>query len=304
MRVLVGLGLSWSLALTSACAAVPVEEAGSGTSGRAAGSATPVAAASRSVAAAPATASNARLTELFYQLQVLQDEVRALRGTVEEQGHLINRLRKDQKEQYLDLDQRVLRLTNRGGGGRSAPPAAATEARPGAGVATGAGAAAGNGAERAVLRDGEVYVTTPGAGPAAGTADATAGAGVASSSEQGAYTAAFDLLKARDFDASIRSFNKLIVDYPGGQYTGHAFYWLGELYLAKNSEERARQQFAQVIDLYPGHTKRGDALYKMGVVLHRLGDNHKALEYLNRVRAEHPGTKAAELAADYAKEMQ
>ena len=68
-----------------------------------------------------------RLAELFYQLQVLQQEVQELRGLVEEQGYQIKRMARDQQEQYIDLDRRV-------SGMRSAPSSAPT---PAAGVATG-----------------------------------------------------------------------------------------------------------------------------------------------------------------------
>ncbi len=53
---------------------------------------------------------NRRLSELFYQLQVLQQEVRELRGITEEQSYMLNRLTRDQKEQYIDLDRRVAAL--------------------------------------------------------------------------------------------------------------------------------------------------------------------------------------------------
>ena len=58
--------------------------------------------------AQPATG---QLGDLFYQMQLLQQEVQALRGLAEEQGYLISRLQRDQKEQYLDLDRRVMALS-------------------------------------------------------------------------------------------------------------------------------------------------------------------------------------------------
>jgi len=68
--------------------------------------------------------------------------------------------------------------------------------------------------------------------------------------------------------------------------------------------ERARQSFAQVTNLFPDHLKVSDALYKLGVVYHRLGDNARALQYLNRVRQQHPASSAAGLAETYAAELQ
>ena len=62
-----------------------------------------------------------RLTELFYQLQVLQQEVQELRGLVEEQSHQLNRIARDQQEQYIDLDRRVAGLTTSGAVSSRAP---------------------------------------------------------------------------------------------------------------------------------------------------------------------------------------
>ena len=56
------------------------------------------------------TAGSGDLSQLFYQLQVLEQEVQALRGLVEQQDYQIKRLQTEQKEQYLDLDQRVVAL--------------------------------------------------------------------------------------------------------------------------------------------------------------------------------------------------
>ncbi len=52
------------------------------------------------------------LSDLFYQMQILQQEIQDLRGTVEEQEHLIRKLQLEQKEQYLDLDRRVVAISS------------------------------------------------------------------------------------------------------------------------------------------------------------------------------------------------
>ena len=221
--------------------------------------------------------SRTQLSELFYQLQVMQQEVQDLRGLVEEQAHQIRRLQKDQKEQYIDLDGRLAALStgSRNGGSAAAPTA-------GSGSGSGAAVAAGS----------------------ANNSPANAGLANAGSGEQADYNAAYELLRERKFDESLRAFNRLLSDYPGGAYTGNTMYWLGELYLVKGENERARGQFVQVIDLFGEHPKVPDALYKLGVTYDRLGDKHQALEYLNRVRGQYPQHSAAKLAAEYAREMQ
>ncbi len=232
-------------------------------------------------APAPAATQDRRLSELFYQLQVLQQEVQELRGLVEEQSYQLNRLARDQKEQYIDLDRRVAGLTT------------------GAAVAGGASAAAGG----STAPSGGL--SAGGQGAAAGSAAAPVAALPSASgvSEREAYQAAFDLMKARQFDQSIAAFNSLISDYPNGQFTPNAFYWLGELHLAQQNTEQARQSFMQVINLYPDHPKIPDTLYKLGVAYHRLGDTSRALDYFGQVQSNYPQSSAAGLAASYQQEL-
>ncbi|HEY5644543.1 MAG TPA: tol-pal system protein YbgF [Pseudomonadales bacterium] len=235
-----------------------------------------------------------RLSELFYQLQVLQQEVQELRGLVEEQAYQINRLARDQKEQYIDLDRRVAQLTV--GGAVASGPASPPPAAPAGPTSS------------------PSFTTTPATSPAftapassaattAAAAASTAAALPPSANEREAYQTAFDLMKGRQFDQSIAGFSRLITDYPGGQYTPNAYYWLGELYLAQQNLEQARQSFMQVINLYPDHPKVPDTLYKLGVAYHRLGDNGRATEYFNQVRAQYPQSSAAGLAASYQQEL-
>ncbi len=193
---------------------------------------------------------------LFYQLQVLRDEVQELRGMVEEQAHQLDRLGREQQEQYLDIDRR---LSSRQGQMSSTIESPAIQAIP----------SNGTGSERDV------------------------------------YTAAFQLTREKRFQEAIDAFNRLIVQYPNGQYTANAFYWLGELYLAlpQPELEKSRQSFVQVVNLYPENTKVPDALYKLGVVYDRLGDREKGLEYLNRVITQFSGSPAARLAQNYKAEL-
>lgn len=61
---------------------------------------------------APASNSNAEANggsnwELYTQVQQLQQEVAGLRGTLEEQSHLLEKLQSDLRARYTDLDQRL-----------------------------------------------------------------------------------------------------------------------------------------------------------------------------------------------------
>lgn len=203
---------------------------------------------------------------LYYQLQVLQDDVRRLQGLVEEQRHRIERLTEEQRERYIELDQRLLDV--------SRSPAAG---------------AAGDG------------VSTMPAGPALGN------------SEQEVYNAAFAIVKnaarlipserVAAYQDAVARFEAQIANFPNGVLVANAFYWIGEVRLYTDELELARQAFAQVVNLYGDDAKVPDALYKLGVVYHRLGDNDRALQYLDRIIAEHGEHTAADLARSYAAEL-
>jgi tol-pal system protein YbgF len=129
-------------------------------------------------------------------------------------------------------------------------------------------------------------------------------AGQPAAGEREAYSAAFELMRARKFPEATAAFSRFVRDYPNGGYTANSFYWLGELYLAQDNLEQARQSFTQVLNLYPDSQKVPDSLYKLGVVQHRLGDATRAREYLNRAVSQYPGSSAAALAQTYLSEIQ
>ena len=178
---------------------------------------------------------------------------------------MIKRLERSQKEQYLDLDNRLVQL----GGADLESHAAQTEDK--------------ESSEEVTILLNEVPEFD---------------------NEREAYQYAFDLMRNRQYQESLAGFEEIIVAFPNGQYTPNAFYWIGELYLAQGDNEKSRQSFIQVISLYPDHQKVPDAMYKLGVVYFALGDNQSALRYLGQVQQEYPNSSAAGLAARYSVEIQ
>jgi len=217
----------------------------------------------RSAAAAPAQETN-RLSSLFYELQLMQNEVKKLRGELEEVRHRLDELVRQQSAQYMDMDRRIR--------GLSVLPATATDGQPRAATAA----------------DTSAQPISPSAPSVPQT-------------EQDAYTQAFSLIESRQFEEAVAAFDQFLIDYPNGEYTPNAFYWLGELHLRLEDLEKSRQSFVQVIRLFPENRKVPDALYKLGVVYDRLGDSETAEEHLRRALDEHPGTTAAQLASEYMK---
>ena len=219
---------------------------------------------------------------LLYQVQVLQQQLRELSGLVEEQAYIIKKLQQDQREQYVDLDRRILALNpNRPSPG----PTAVADNGPAVSDQSGVSAS-----ESSV--------------PAVTLPQQSANNETKPANEREAYGQAIEWMRAKRFEDSTRALQDLIVDYPNGQFTPNAFYWLGELKLVTGERETARQNFVQVVRLYPDHQKVPDSLYKLGVIYYQLGDEQEARRYLEQVQKEHPQSSAGSLAARYLAEME
>lgn len=259
--------LALSFAPLAVWAAVPVTDSNSGYNNS--GSSYPPAGygTNGAYAGGAATSAPSAQGELFNQLQRMQDQLSQQQGTIEVLQNQVNQLKQEGLERYQDLDRRI---------GAGVTPAATPDNSSAGGAPS---AAAG------------------------GAAAGAAAAAPAASSEPGDpakeklyYDAAFDLIKAKDFDKASQAFTAFLRKYPNSQYAGNAQYWLGEVNLAKGDLQGAGQAFAKVSQLYPKHAKVPDSLYKLADVERRLGHTDKVKGILQQVVAQYPGTSAAQLA--------
>ncbi len=166
--------------------------------------------------------------ETLNQINALKEEVRGLRGQVEELQQQLNQQKESARSQYLDVDGRLNRLEGgqpANGNGQGAP--AGQPAQPAANVPAETAPAASNGNDRAD------------------------------------YDAAFKALKGGDYVKSSRGFKAFIDRWPKSALIPNARYWLGESYYATGNYEMAAQQFRQVMDTYPTHPKAADAAKKL-----------------------------------------
>ncbi|PCM51055.1 tol-pal system protein YbgF [Pseudomonas fluorescens] len=261
--------LALSLAPLAAWAAVPVVDDNSGYNNS--GSSYPPAgygtngAYAGGAASAPASAQGM----LFNQLQQMQDQISRQQGVIEELQNQVARMKQESLERYQDLDRRI--------GFGVAPAATPENSSAGGDASAAAGAAAG-------------------AGAAAAQAPAASSEPGDPAKEKLYYDAAFDLIKAKDFDKASQAFSAFLRKYPNSQYAGNAQYWLGEVNLAKGDLQGAGQAFAKVSQLYPKHAKVPDSLYKLADVERRLGHTDKVKGILQQVVSQYPGTSAAQLA--------
>jgi len=214
----------------------------------------------------PAQASANNSAEMFYQFQVMQQELLELRGLVEQQTYEIKKLKQQRLDDYLDLDRRISSLSGLANtvpavsSGRVAQPKVTTQST-------------------AAVPNGPKTNTSP-------------------ASEIAHYKSATKLvLMDRDYDAGIERLKEHLELYPTGRYKGNALYWLGEVYLAKSDLAQAKTWFEKLLSDYPQHAKVSDAKYKLGTTYHQLGDTEKAFSLLKEVSSS--TGSAASLAEKY-----
>lgn len=198
------------------------------------------------------------LMGLMNQADTLRSEVTTLRGEIEVLQRQIDDLRDQQRQIYLDLDERLLSL----------------EANPGDGDAISS-------------------ETSDGGDSAASAGDQTGDEGTA---VQAAYQAAFDELRQGEYTAATSAFEQFLADHPDADLAANARYWLGESYYVVRAFSDALTHFQAVMDNHPESNKRPDALLKIGFVHFEQGRLEAAQDALEQVINDYPDTTAANLA--------
>ena len=242
------------------------------------------------------------LLSLLQSVELLQAEVRELRGQLEQQQNAVSQLTDRQKELYLDVDRRLQRIEV---GGVAAGAAAGGIAASGTGTAPAAGTGTPTGSTAGASSTGSsgtssstaVGVAAVGAGAAAASTPQTSSSSVDPVKEQQAYQAAFNLLKAGRYDQAAKSFQKFLDEYPSGKFADNAQYWLGESYYVTRNFDSAMREFDKLVTTHPDSQKVTHALLKIGYIHDELGQKDKAREVLTGLTEKYPQSTAAGLAA-------
>jgi tol-pal system protein YbgF len=243
-------------------------------------------------------ADNQAMVDLVIQVQQLQDEIRMLRGMLEEQAMELENLRDRQRDQYLDLDARITEL-------RAAGPAPLVTT----GAATPPTRTYSAGAQpQPVVREDVPEVRpaldTPSAVTGIATPEAQARATVASpEAEKALYDEAFQSLKDMNYADAARQFQGFLDRYPASEYADNAQYWLGESYYVTRNYEIALESFQALLANYPDSPKVSDCLLKIGYTHYELKQWDQARAALIQVQEQYPETTNARLAGSRLRTM-
>jgi tol-pal system protein YbgF len=232
------------------------------------------------------------MANLVIQVQELQDEVRTLRGQFEDQTRELENLKRRQRDQYLDLDQRLSDARNAqpvvGAG-----PGSSGSSRPGTTAAP-----AEDGPEVRAPMESQSQVTGI-AQPAAQSQSPAASA----ADEKAAYDMAFQALKELRYADAAEEFQSFLDQYPSSEYADNAQYWLGESYYVTRNYDIALKAFQNLLDQYPESPKGPDALLKVGYTHYELEQWDSARAALTQVQENYPDTTLSRLAENRLRSM-
>jgi len=212
---------------------------------------------------------NESLLQIAAELDTMRDELRQLRGQADSLQYEAEGAATRQRDQYLDLDQRLQSLERRTRGGEpisGLPPEGAAPPVIGAGAVIGAVPAAG-GDDRAT------------------------------------YQAALELLRQGRYPQAEAAFKQFLADFPDSDLADNGHYWLAETHYVNREFEAALAGFQRVIESFPNSRKVPDALLKAGFCEYELQRWADARRSLEAVVEQFPDSTAARLASQRLERM-
>lgn len=242
------------------------------------------------------------MMDLVIQVQQLQDEVRMLRGMLEDQTMELENLGNRQRDQYLDLDQRITDLR----GSSSGPIVAGAPTTSGAVTTAGSYSTPPQVSPTARQDVPEVRpaLDTPSSVTGLATPDTQAREIAASpEGEKAAYDQAFQSLKDLKYAAAAEQFLNFVGQYPNSEYADNAQYWLGESYYVTRNYDIALEAFQRLLSNYPDSPKVADGLLKIGYTHYELKQWDQARAALVQVQEQYPDTTLARLAGSRLRSM-
>ena len=255
------------------------------------------------------------LLEMLQQIELLQQEVAKLRGEIEVNNHVIDQMKKRQRDLYTDIDRRLQSIETPATGNKTSatktlgsnPPLetlgqAETVSPPQNQDQTQAEALAltveqsdTQTPEQQVVPTTETMTTT--------ITETTSEPESDEVQIQAEYQQAFKLLKQSQYDQAIKAFDTFLKAHPQNQYSDNAQYWMAEALYVKRQFEDAIKEYNNLVSNYPESQKVPHGLLKIGYSYQELGKADEAKLWYTDVKQRFPGSTASRLANDRLKHI-
>lgn len=193
----------------------------------------------------------------------IDEEMRSLRGQVEQVAYEVEQTNKRLDTMQKDLDYRLQQL--------SAQPEAAAEEE----------------AAAPLVEELAQVARTQEEGALAMPSD------TAPMSARDLYNHAFKLLNQTNYTGAISSFQQFTKKFGDDPLVGNAWYWLGEAFYVQRDYVKAADSFRQGFQKLPDGPKAGDNLLKLGMSLSALERKDEACVVLKQVKAKYAANSEA-----------
>lgn len=209
---------------------------------------------------------------LQVQISKLDQEIRSLRGQLEQIQFAQRQLATDLKKQSDDVDYRLRALEEK---------ASAVAAAPAPAPAPAPAAAPAQAAE-----DGEPAHFDPSKKPEPAGKPALTGNDFPDANAH--YSHAFKLLNEKKYSEAATSFDAFVKKFPADPLTSNAYYWLGESYYARADYTRAAESFRKGFETGPSGQKAPDNLFKLAKSLTQVKRTNEACIVLTQIIKKYP----------------
>ncbi|MCG7220565.1 YbgF trimerization domain-containing protein [Acinetobacter sp. AG3] len=241
------------------------------------------------VANSPAPIAGNMNWDLIQKNQQLENQIRELRGKIEEQDHAIDQLNKELTNRYTDLDQRLELLNQKLEPESNQPEQAPAENAPvDSSTATDQTATASKATTNSPAPTTAQNPATP-ANSSNNTSDPVA-------LEKAAYTIALDAYKKGGAKQAIAPMQNFIKNYPNSIYTGNAYFWLAEFQLAIDppNYNEAKKNYEIVAAKFPNSSKAPRALYQLYSIAKDVNKNTQTANvYKSKLLSTYPKSEEA-----------
>lgn len=215
--------------------------------------------------------------KLGVRISEVEEEVRKLRGLVEENQFRNDQLARELKMLAEDVQLRLQTLEASAPMPGMPPVATAPEAT--------VPPVTSNGGRTMEDIVSEVAGDTRPQAPAAPTTLP----GMKFNSPQEHYSHAFTLINRAQYAEAEQVLQSFVQQHPGDKLTGNAYYWLGETFYVRDKYLEAADAFRQGFETMPDGQKAPDNLLKLGMSLGKLNKKDQACVVLQQLQVKYQG---------------
>ena len=118
----------------------------------------------------------------------------------------------------------------------------------------------------------------------------------AKESEKAAFAKAFKSVRNSDYQRSITLLNQFVHDYPEGEYSDNATFWLASVYKVVDDLPAAKKSFHAVYTHFPESDKAGLAMLKLADIYFEENNQQKAVQLYTQITTQYANTTSAHMA--------